>query len=120
MKNNPASKQYVSFLKAKKGAESLSTSATSSGAKKVLTVQAKPEPCSRRSVTSLKAKTSAKMPSERRPKHWSATQWPKLGEPITLNELSEVLDDDQSRMLFAEFIQAKDYGLLAPTGQRRP
>lgn len=36
----------------------------------------------------------------------------ELGEPTTLNELSEVLDDDQPRT-FAEFIQAKDYGLSA-------
>jgi nucleoid-associated protein len=32
---------------------------------------------------------------------------------------SEVLDDDQPKA-FAKFIRAKDYGLLAPTGQRRP
>ncbi|APC14593.1 nucleoid-associated protein YejK [Pseudomonas frederiksbergensis] len=36
----------------------------------------------------------------------------KLGEPITLDELSEVLDDDQPKA-FAEFIQGKDYGLSA-------
>jgi nucleoid-associated protein len=36
----------------------------------------------------------------------------KMGEPITLDELSEVLDDDQPKA-FAEFIQGKDYGLSA-------
>ena len=36
----------------------------------------------------------------------------KLGEPITLDELSEVLDDDQP-LAFAEFLQRKDYGLSA-------
>jgi nucleoid-associated protein len=36
----------------------------------------------------------------------------KLGEPITLDELSEVLDDDQPKA-FAEFIRNKDYGLSA-------
>ncbi|QVW25322.1 nucleoid-associated protein YejK [Pseudomonas hormoni] len=36
----------------------------------------------------------------------------KLGEPITLDELSEVLDDDQP-LAFAEFVQGKDYGLSA-------
>lgn len=34
----------------------------------------------------------------------------KLGEPITLDELSEVLDDNQP-MAFSDFIQGKDYGL---------
>ncbi|WP_030130823.1 nucleoid-associated protein YejK [Pseudomonas sp. QTF5] len=36
----------------------------------------------------------------------------KLGKPITLDELSEVLDDDQPKA-FADFIQDKDYGLSA-------
>jgi len=36
----------------------------------------------------------------------------KLGEPITLDELSEVLDDDQPKA-FTDFIQGKDYGLSA-------
>jgi nucleoid-associated protein len=36
----------------------------------------------------------------------------KFGEPITLDELSEVLDDDQPRV-FADFIRDKDYGLSA-------
>jgi nucleoid-associated protein len=36
----------------------------------------------------------------------------KLGEPITLDELSEVLDDGQP-LAFAEFVQGKDYGLSA-------
>jgi nucleoid-associated protein len=36
----------------------------------------------------------------------------KLGEPLTLDELSEVLDDDQPKA-FADFIRDKDYGLPA-------
>jgi len=36
----------------------------------------------------------------------------KLGESITLDELSEVLDDDQP-LAFAEFVQGKNYGLSA-------
>ncbi len=36
----------------------------------------------------------------------------KLGEPITLDELSEVLDDDKPKA-FADFIRDKDYGLSA-------
>ncbi|MGX1186720.1 nucleoid-associated protein [Pseudomonas sp. F-14 TE3623] len=34
----------------------------------------------------------------------------KLGEPLTLDELSEVLDDEQPKA-FADFIRDKDYGL---------
>jgi nucleoid-associated protein len=34
----------------------------------------------------------------------------KLGEPLTLDELSEVLDDEQPKA-FADFIRNKDYGL---------
>lgn len=36
----------------------------------------------------------------------------KMGEPITLGELSEMLDDDQPKA-FAEFVEGKDYGLSA-------
>ncbi|WP_458718295.1 nucleoid-associated protein YejK [Pseudomonas gregormendelii] len=36
----------------------------------------------------------------------------KLGEPITLDELSEVLNDEQPKA-FADFIRDKDYGLSA-------
>jgi len=36
----------------------------------------------------------------------------KLGEPLTLDELSEVLDDEQPKA-FADFIRDKDYGLSA-------
>ena len=36
----------------------------------------------------------------------------KLGEPLTLDELSEVLDDDKPKA-FADFIRDKDYGLSA-------
>ncbi|SEM51134.1 nucleoid-associated protein [Pseudomonas sp. ok272] len=36
----------------------------------------------------------------------------KLGEPITLDELSELLDEDQPKS-FYDFIRAKDYGLSA-------
>lgn len=34
----------------------------------------------------------------------------KLGEPITLDELSELIDEDQPKS-FYDFIKAKDYGL---------
>ncbi|MGH8334560.1 MAG: nucleoid-associated protein YejK, partial [Pseudomonas fluorescens] len=34
----------------------------------------------------------------------------KMGEPITLDELSELIDDDQPKA-FADFIRNKDYGL---------
>ncbi|SEE90781.1 nucleoid-associated protein YejK [Pseudomonas deceptionensis] len=36
----------------------------------------------------------------------------KIGEPITLDELSELIDEDQPKM-FADFIRGKDYGLSA-------
>jgi len=41
-----------------------------------------------------------------------ATAQAKLGEPLTLDELSEVLDDEQPKA-FADFIRDKDYGLSA-------
>ncbi|MNC55078.1 Nucleoid-associated protein YejK [compost metagenome] len=36
----------------------------------------------------------------------------KLAEPITLEELSELLDDDQPKA-FTEFVRDKEYGLSA-------
>ncbi|CRM19962.1 Nucleoid-associated protein YejK [Pseudomonas sp. 31 R 17] len=50
-------------------------------------------------------------PVRRRPP-WSTIQWPrpKSGEPITLDELSGLIDEDRPKN-FYDFIKAKDYGL---------
>ena len=113
-KNNPASKQYVSFLKAKKGRRiteyfrdfiGVQEGVDGPGETRTLLkafsdfVESEDlgEDAAREKTNTLVSYAMAQA---------------KLGEPITLDELSEVLDDNQPKA-FAEFIQGKDYGLSA-------
>ncbi|RON05185.1 nucleoid-associated protein YejK [Pseudomonas brassicacearum] len=111
-KNNPASKQYVSYLKAKKGRrvteyfrdfigvqEGIDGPGETRTLLKAFSDFVESEDLGEESA---REKTSTLVSY--------AMAQAKLGEPITLDELSEVLDDDQPKA-FAEFIQGKDYGL---------
>jgi nucleoid-associated protein YejK len=71
--NNKQSKQYISFIKGKNGKKVSSISATLSAARKASTARAKPAPCSRPSVISLKAKTCPKSLPAKKPRPWWIT-----------------------------------------------
>ncbi|MBK5416390.1 nucleoid-associated protein YejK [Pseudomonas sp. TH31] len=113
-KNNPQSRQYISYLKGKQGRRLNEYFRDFIGAQEGVDGPGETR-------TLLKAfsdfvesedlgEDGAREKTETLVSY--ALSQVKLGEPITLDELSEVLDDDQPKA-FAEFIQGKDYGLSA-------
>ncbi|MDR8364063.1 nucleoid-associated protein YejK [Pseudomonas sp. JL3] len=111
-KNNPQSRQYISYLKGKQGRRLSEYFRDFIGAQEGVDGP-------RETRTLLKAfsdfvesedfgEESAREKTETLVSY--ALSQAKLGEPITLDELSEVLDDDQPKA-FADFVEGKDYGL---------
>jgi len=111
-KSNPASRQYISFIKGKNGRKANDYFRDSIGCQEGVDgpgetrtllksfsdfVESEDlgEECAREKTNTLVSYAMAQA---------------KLGEPITLDELSEVLDDDQPKA-FADFIRNKDYGI---------
>ena len=68
-RSNPKSRQYISYRKVRKAAKQMTTSATSSAARRVSTGRAKPARCSRRSATLLPLRICTKTASARKLKH---------------------------------------------------
>ena len=111
-RNNPASRQYISFIKGKNGRKANDYFRDFIGCQEGIDGPGETR-------TLLKAFSdfveSEDLPEEsaREKTHtlvsYSMAQ-AKLGEPITLDELSELIDEDQPKQ-FAEFVRAKDYGL---------
>ncbi|CAN7360228.1 nucleoid-associated protein YejK [Pseudomonas sp. LjRoot263] len=113
-RNNPVSKQYVSYLKAKKGRRITEYFRDFIGAQEGVDGPGETR-------TLLKAfsdfvesedlgEESAREKTNTLVSYAMAQA--KLGEPLTLDELSEVLDDEQPKA-FADFVRDKDYGLSA-------
>lgn len=113
-RSNPNSKQYVSFLKAKKGRRVTEYFRDFIGCQEGVDGPGETR-------TLLKAfsdfvdsedlgEDATRVKTETLVSYAMAQA--KLGEPITLDELSEVIDDEQPKA-FAEFIRDKDYGLSA-------
>lgn len=113
-KNNPQSRQYISYLKGKQGRKVSEYFRDFIGCQEGIDGPGETR-------TLLKAfsdfvesedlgEESAREKSDTLVSYAMAQA--KMGEPITLDELSEVLDDDQPKA-FAEFIRDKDYGLSA-------
>jgi nucleoid-associated protein len=111
-KYNPASRQYTSFIKPKGGRKSTAYFQVFIGCQEGFDSPGETR-------TLLKAFSDyverEDLPAEttREKSHelvTYATAQTKSGEPISLDELSEVLDEDRPTT-FAEFIKAGDYGL---------
>jgi nucleoid-associated protein len=113
-KNNPQSRQYISYLKGKQGRKLSEYFRDFIGAQEGIDGPSETR-------TLLKAfsdfvesedlgEESAREKTNTLVSYAMAQA--KLGEPITLDELSEVLDDEQPKA-FANFIRDKDYGLSA-------
>ncbi len=111
-KNNPASRQYVSFIKPKGGRKSTAYFRDFIGAQEGVDAPGETR-------TLLKAFTdfvkTEDLPSETASEKSQnlvayAQAQAKLGEPISLDELSEILDEDRPKT-FADFIRTGDYGL---------
>lgn len=113
-KNNPKSRQYISFIKAKGGRRATEYFRDFIGCQEGVDGPGETR-------TLLKAfsdfvesedlgEDAAREKTDTLVSYAMAQA--KLGEPITLDELSEVLDEDQPKA-FTDFIRDKDYGLSA-------
>jgi nucleoid-associated protein len=113
-KNNPQSRQYISYLKGKQGRrlneyfrdfigcqEGIDGPSETRTLLKAFSDFVESEDLGEESA---REKTSTLVSY--------AMAQAKLGEPLTLDELSEVLDDEQPKA-FADFIRNKNYGLSA-------
>lgn len=113
-KNNPQSKQYISYLKGKQGRRineyfrdfiGCQEGVDGPGETRTLlkafsdfvTAEDMHEDSAREKTSTLVSYSMAQA---------------KIGEPITLNELSELIDEDRPKA-FYDFIRNKDYGLSA-------
>ena len=112
--NNPQSKQYISYLKGKQGRKLNDYFRDFIGCQEGIDGPGETR-------TLLKAFSdfveSEDLPEESaREKTQTLVNYSmaqaKLGEPITIDELSELIDEDQPKV-FADFIRDKDYGLSA-------
>ena len=113
-RNNPKSRQYISYLKGSKGRKATDYFRDFIGCQEGVDGPGETR-------TLLKAfsdfvesedlgEESAREKTQALVSYAMAQA--KLGEPITLEELSELLDEDQPKS-FYDFIKAKDYGLSA-------
>jgi len=122
--NNKQSKQYISFIKGKNGKKVSEYFRDFIGCQEGVDAPGETR-------TLLKAFSdyveSEDLPEEQAREKTSAlvdyaSTQAKLGEPITLEELSGVIDEDRPRA-FYEHIRNKDYGLspeIPPDGQAHP
>lgn len=111
-KNNPASRQYISFIKSKNGKRLSHHFQDFIGCQEGIDSPGETR-------TLLKAFTdfvsTEDLPSDTASEKSQslmayAQAQGKIGEPISLDELSEVLDEDRPKT-FADFIRAGDYGI---------
>lgn len=111
-KHNPASRQYISFIKSKNGRKASDYFRDFIGCQEGIDSPGETR-------TLLKAFTdfvkSENLPSDAASEKSQnlvayAQAQGKIGDPISLDELSEVLDEDRPKT-FAEFIRAGDYGI---------
>ncbi|NQD57650.1 nucleoid-associated protein YejK [Pseudomonas sp. CM25] len=111
-KHNPHSRQYVSFIKPKGGRKSTAYFRDFIGAQEGVDAPGETRTLLKAFTDFVKAED---LPSEAASEKSQnlvayAQAQGKLGEPISLDELSEVLDEDRPKT-FADFIRAGDYGI---------
>ena len=113
-KNNPQSRQYISYLKGKQGRKLNDYFRDFIGCQEGIDGPGETRTLLKAFSDFVESEDMGEE-SAREKTHalvsYSMAQ-AKLGEPITLDELSEVIDEDQPKM-FADFIRDKDYGLSA-------
>jgi nucleoid-associated protein len=112
--NNPQSKQYISFIKGKQGRKLNDYFRDFIGCQEGIDGPGETRTLLKAFSDFVESEDLGEE-SAREKTHvlvsYSMAQ-AKLGEPITIDELSELIDEDQPKM-FADFIRAKDYGLSA-------
>lgn len=113
-KNNPASRQYISFIKGKNGRKANDYFRDFIGCQEGVDGPGETRTLLKAFSDFVESEDLGEE-SAREKTHalvsYSMAQ-AKLGEPITIDELSELIDEDQPKM-FADFIRDKDYGLSA-------
>jgi nucleoid-associated protein len=113
-KNNPASRQYISFIKGKNGRRASEYFRDFIGCQEGVDGPGETRTLLKAFSDFVESEDLGEESAREKTNTLVgyAMAQAKLGEPITLDELSEVLDDDQPKA-FADFIRDKDYGLSA-------
>ena len=111
-KSNPASRQYISFIKGKNGRKASDYFRDFIGCQEGVDGPGETRTLLKAFSDFVESEDLGEE-STREKTHalvsYSMAQ-AKLGEPITIDELSELINEDQPKM-FADFIRDKDYGL---------
>lgn len=109
-KNNPASRQYVSFIKPKGGRKSTAYFRDFVGAQEGVDAPGETRTLLKAFTDFVKAEElPADAASEKSQSLVAYAQaQDKIGEPVSLDDLSEALDEDRPKT-FADFIRAGDY-----------
>ncbi|MFG0818697.1 nucleoid-associated protein YejK [Pseudomonas sp. GLN_3] len=109
-KNNPASRQYVSFIKPKGGRKSTAYFRDFIGAQEGVDAPGETRTLLKAFADFVKAEELPSDTASEKSQNLVAYAQAqcKIGEPISLDELSEVLDEDRPKT-FADFIRAGGY-----------
>lgn len=113
-KNNPASRQYISFIKSKGGRKATAYFQDFIGCQEGVDGPGETRTLLR-AFSDFVEREDLPEEAAREKTHALvdyATAQAKLGEPVTLQELSQLLDEDRPQN-FADFIRDADYGLSA-------
>ena len=113
-KSNPASRQYISFIKGKNGRKANDYFRDFIGCQEGVDGLGETRTLLKAFSDFVESEDLGEESAREKTQtlvSYSMAQ-AKLGEPITIDELSELIDEDQPKM-FADFIRNKDYGLSA-------
>lgn len=113
-KSNPASRQYISFIKGKNGRKATDYFRDFIGCQEGVDGPGETRTLLKAFSDFIESEDLAEDSAREKTNTLVsyAMAQAKMGEAITLDELSELIDEDQPKN-FADFIQAKDYGLSA-------
>ena len=113
-KNNPQSRQYISFIKGKNGRKANDYFRDFIGCQEGVDGPGETRTLLKAFSDFVESEDLGEETAREKTNTLVsyAMAQAKLGEPITLDELSELIDEDQPKM-FADFIRDKDYGLSA-------
>ena len=111
-KNNPASRQYVSFIKPKGGRKSTAYFRDFIGAQEGVDAPGETRTLLKAFADFVKAEDLADDAASEKSHNLVAYAQAqgKIGEPISLDELSELMNEDSPKT-FADFIRAGEYGI---------
>ncbi|MFJ7790680.1 nucleoid-associated protein YejK [Pseudomonas sp. NPDC096925] len=111
-KNNPASRQYISFIKSKSGKRLSHYFQDFIGCQEGIDSPGETRTLLKAFKDFVEAEELPTETASEKSQHLVAyaQAQDKIGEPVSLDELSEALDEDRPKS-FADFIRAGDYGI---------